>query len=147
MIATTAASVGKAITVLVINRKNSSDLHIFTVQPANYIQNNVAKNFTHASFDLTTKSYGEYRMRFSLPAGTVEQVVTNLGVYSSTDIKTEVETVYNTPISSDELVNVYTVTGNLISYNTKLSDSISQLKKGVYIVSSCKRKNVMKIMK
>jgi len=147
VIASTDASVGKTLTVQLINRKNSSDTYSYTVQPTNYIQNNVAKNFTQASFDLTTKSYGEYQLRLTLPAGAVEFVVTNLGVYSSTDDKTAVETVYNTPISSDEVVNTYTVTGNLISSNKKMSDSINELQKGVYIVSSCNRKNVMKVLK
>jgi len=147
VIANIAESVGKTLTIQLINRKNSSDTYSFNVQPVNYIQNDVAKNFTQASFDLTTKSYGEYQLRLSLPVGTVEQVVTNLGVYSSTEVKTEVESIYNTPISSDELVNVYTLIGNMISNNKKLSDSINKLEKGVYLVSSCKRKNVMKIMK
>jgi len=74
-------------------------------------------------------------------------VVTNLGVYSSTDDKTAVEPIYNTPISTNELVNTYTVTGNLISSNKKMSDSINELQKGVYIVSSCERKNVTKVLK
>jgi len=147
VIASTDASVGKTLTVQLINRNNSSDTYSYTVQPVNYIHNNVAKNFTQASFDLTTKSYGEYQLRLTLPAGTVEVVVTNLGVYSSTDDKTAVETIYNTPISTDELVNVYSVAGNMISYNKRMSDSINELKKGVYIVSSCSRKNVTKVLK
>jgi len=147
VIASTAASVGKTLTVQLINRNNSSDTYSFTVQPVNYVQNNVAKNFTQAFFDLTTRSYGEYQLRLISPAGTSEFVVANLGVYSSTDVKTEVESIYNTPISSDELVNVYTVTGNMISYNKKMSDSINELKKGVYIVSSCNGKKVTKVLK
>lgn len=147
MIASTAASVGKTLTMQLINRKNSSDTYSYTVQPVNSIQNNVANNFTKAGFDLTVKSYGEYQLRLSLPAGAVEFVVTNLGVYASTDNNTAVETIYNTPISSDELVNVYTVAGDMISHNKKMSNSISELKKGVYIVSSCNRKNVTKVLK
>jgi len=147
VIASTAASIGKPLTMQLINRNNSSDTYSFTVQPVNHIQNNVAKNFTPASFDLITKSYGEYQLSLILPAGAVEDVVTNLGVYSYTDYMTEVEPIYNTPISLNELVNVYTVTGNMISYNKKMSDSLNELKKGVYIVSSCERKNVMKVLK
>jgi len=130
-----------------INRNNSSDTFSFAVQPVNSIQNNVAKNFTQASFDLTTTSYGEYQLRLILPAGNVEHVVTNLGVYSSIDNMTEVETIHNTPIFSDELVNVYAVDGSLICSKKKMSDSFYELKKGVYIVSSCERKNVTKLLK
>jgi hypothetical protein len=147
VIAYTAASVGKNLAVQLSNLGNNTDVFNFTVQPVNYMQNNVANNFTHASLDIIVKKFGDYKLRFTLPAGTVEQVVTNLGVYSSNDSSTAVEAVYNTPISSDELVNIYAVDGNLISYNKKMSDSLSELKKGVYIVSSCSRKNIMKILK
>ena len=145
--ASNTGSVGKNLTIQLINRYNSSDSYSFTIQPVNYIQNNIAKDFTQASFDLATTSYGEYQLRLILPAGSVEVVVTNLGVYSSSDDKTEVETIYNTPISYDELVNVYTIDGNMISYNKKMSNSLNELNKGVYIVSSCKRKNVLKVLK
>ena len=147
VIASNATSIGKTLTVQVINRNNNADSYSFTVQPVNSVQNNVAKSFTQASFDLTTITYGEYQLRFSLPAGSAEMVMTNLGVYSSADNKTAVETIYSTPISVDESVNVYTATGDLISCNKKMSESINQLKKGVYIVSSCKNKSVMKILK
>lgn len=146
VIAYTAASVGKNLAVQLSNLGNNTDVFNFTVQPVNYMQNNVANNFTHASFDITVKKFGDYKLRFTLPAGTVEQVVTNLGIYSSNDSNTAVEAVYNTPISADEIVNIYAVDGNLISHNKKMSDSLSELKKGVYIVSSCNRKNVMKVL-
>ena len=147
VIASTAASVGKTLTVQLTNRNNCSNTYSFAVQPVNSMQNNVAKNFTQASFDLTTTSYGEYQLRLILPAGNVEHVVTNLGVYSSIDNMTEVETIPNTSISSDELVNVYAVDGSLICSKKKMSDSFYELKKGVYIVSSCERRNVTKLLK
>jgi poly(3-hydroxybutyrate) depolymerase len=147
VIASNAASVGKNLTMKLTNRNNSVDTCSFTIQPENYIQSNVAKNFTHASFDFTAKKYGEYQLRLTLAAGTLEVVVTNLGVYSATNELTEVETIHNTPISSDELVNVYNVAGNMISKNKKFSNALNGLNKGVYIVSSCNRKNVTKILK
>ncbi len=147
VIANNSESVGKTLTMQLTNRNNSSDTYSLAVQPVNCIQNNVAKNFTQASFDLTTKSYGEYQLRFVLPAGLVEMMVTNLGVYSYSDYNMEVETIQSNPVSADELVNVYTVNGKKISSNKNMSNSIRELKKGVYIVSSCERKKVTKVLK
>ncbi len=147
VIAYNSESVGKTLTMQLTNRNNSSDAYSFAVQTVNCIQNNMARNFTQASFDLTTRSYGEYQLRFILPAGLVDIVLTNIGVYSFIDDHTGFEIIHSTPISTDEPVNVYTINGNLISSNKNMPNSLSELKKGVYIVSSCERKNVTKVLK
>ncbi len=147
VIASNAQSAGKTLTVQLVNRNNISDTCSYAVQPQNFIQGTMAKNFTQASFDFTNKSFGEYQLRLLMPVGTAEFIVTNLGVYSSSDNNTGIKTVENTTIGVNELVDIYTINGNLISSNKNKFDSLHSLNRGVYVVSSCERNKVTKVVK
>ncbi|WP_243348394.1 alpha/beta hydrolase family esterase [Parabacteroides sp. FAFU027] len=147
VIAYNSESVGKTLTMQLKNRNNNTDIYSLAVQPVNCIQNNVAKNFTLASYDVTIRNYGEYQLSFTLPAGFVEMMVADLGVYSFINDNTGVETTKIDTVSADELVDVYTVNGNMVSSKKSLSLSLRELKNGVYIVSSCERSYVTKVLK
>lgn len=146
-IANTAAGIGGTITLQLINRINSSNSYSYTLQPTKSIQNGVASGFTHGEFVVTTSSYGDYQLKLSIAGGTADMVITNLGVYSSTESKTALEPVYDSKIATNELVNIYNISGSMVSNNKIFSDSFSALKKGAYIVVACNNRRVMKIMK